>query len=162
MILDTIDNLQAYTSLNPYFTKVVEFINSHDLCQLQIGKHTIDGDNLYLNIVDSPIKAKDEALLETHRAMIDIQIPISADEQHGYTPLKDLHEAPYDADNDISFYEGKAQCYFPVRKGEFVIYFPQDGHAPAITPTGLRKAIFKVRVTTQIKYGKNKYLNATK
>ena len=56
-----------------------------------------------------------------------------------------LPQAAYDADNDISFYEGLATNYFDVKVGQFTIYFPSDGHAPAITPVTTRKAIFKVK-----------------
>ena len=34
-------------------------------------------------------------MLETHRKMIDIQIPLDNDETYGYTPLADLPEVEY-------------------------------------------------------------------
>ena len=35
-------------------------------------------------------RVTDEAVLETHRKMIDIQIPLSGDETYGYTPAANL------------------------------------------------------------------------
>ncbi len=35
MIIDTLDNLAKYESINPLFKDVVEFIKKHDLNQLE-------------------------------------------------------------------------------------------------------------------------------
>ncbi len=145
MILDHISSFSKYNSLNPLFAKVAEYIGQIDLGQLPLGRHEILGDDLFVNIVDAKPKSREAARIETHDAMIDIQIPISAGEQMGWTPRHYLVEAPYNADDDITFYEGLAQTYFIVEPGQFVIFFPNDGHAPAITDNTLRKAIFKVK-----------------
>lgn len=64
----------------------------------------------------------------------------------GYTPRADLPEAAYDAEKDISFYEGAATDYLTVKPGMFVIFFPEDAHAPGVTPEKVRKVIVKVHV----------------
>lgn len=145
MILDTLDNLKMYIGLNPLFPKVVEFIQLHDLSSMPLGKTAIIGDELYLTIADAQPKSQEEAVVETHRQMIDIQIPLSGTETHGFAPLSSLEEATYKEQDDISFYTRPPQTFLSVCPGEFVIFFPQDGHAPAITPVVLRKAIFKVK-----------------
>ena len=145
MILDTLDNLKMYIGLNPLFPKVVEFIQSHDLSSMPLGKTAIIGDELYVTIADAQPKSQEEAVVETHRQMIDIQIPLSGTETHGFAPLSSLEEATYQEQDDISFYTRPPQTFLSVCPGEFVIFFSQDGHAPAITPVVLRKAIFKVK-----------------
>lgn len=145
MIIDSLGCFARYAGLNPLFPAVEQFLADNDLSTLTLGRHVIQGDDLYVNIVDSKPKAQDEARIETHDAMIDIQIPISGSELQGWTPRQLLPEAPYNADDDISFYDGQAQTYLNVLPGQFTIFFPWDGHAPAITATTLRKAIFKVR-----------------
>lgn len=145
MIIDTLENLKRYTALNARFEQVVEFIQKTDLAALATGRHTIDGDNVFVNVQQSAAKNKAQARLETHKEMIDVQVPISADEGQGYTPACRLKEAPYDPTHDMTFHEGQAETYFTVHKGEFVIYFPGEGHAPGISAAGLKKAIFKVK-----------------
>ena len=145
MILDTLPNLQQYAALNPLFAAVLRFLEQHDLNSLPTGRLDIQGDDLYVNIQDATARTRQEARLEAHQQMIDIQIPLSAPEEMGYSPLSSLSQVPYDADKDIAFYDETPESYFCVAPGEFVIFFPQDGHAPAISPNGLRKAIFKVR-----------------
>ena len=36
--------------------------------------------------------------------------------------------------------------YLTVKPGMFAIFFPEDAHAPGVTPDGVRKVIVKVRV----------------
>lgn len=146
MILDTIDNLKHYASLNPLFPKVVEFIEKNDLNALEAGKHIIVEGDLFVNIQDAKARTREEARLESHEVMIDIQIPLSASEEMGYTPLCDVPQTEMDKEKDIAFYPGLAESYFTVKPGEFALFFPQDVHAPAISQNGVRKAIFKVKV----------------
>ena len=153
MIVDTLDRLDRYTGLNPRFALVVDFLRKNDLSQLQPGIHPIDGDDVYVNIQNAPAKTRQEARFETHRRMIDIQVPISASEEHGWAPLEALPVSEYDEKVDMTFHDpvppatpdSVAQTYFTLCPGQFAIYFPTDGHAPAITTKALRKAIFKVK-----------------
>ena len=148
MVLDLIENLKSYEALNPHFSKVVDFLEKNDLATLPLGRNEICGDLVYANVMEAQPKSKEEAFIEVHRRYIDIQIPISADELMGYTPLPQLPTANYNSDNDAAIYPVgmPARDYFNVLKGEFVIFFPQDGHAPAITAAPLKKVVFKVAV----------------
>ena len=62
---------------NPYYAKALEYIQTTDLNSLPLGKHLIDGENLFVNIVDSDMKTPQQARLEVHDKYIDIQIPLS-------------------------------------------------------------------------------------
>ena len=93
MIIDTLDNLSLYAKLNPLFPKVVEFLKANDLNKMASGKYEIEGDDLFVNITTAKSKAPDEAVLETHQKMIDIQVPLSGDETFGYTPAGLLPDA---------------------------------------------------------------------
>ena len=65
----------------------------------------------------------------------------------GYTAAKDCvpADAPYNAEKDITFFSGLAESYIEVKPGMFAIFFPQDGHAPGITPDGVKKVIVKLK-----------------
>lgn len=159
MIIDKLENLEKYVSLNPLFADVVDFIKKNDKIDFPCGNKAVSlaagdagivkikGDELFANFNICKGKTKTDAKLETHNAMIDIQIPLNHPEIMGYTPREDLAEVPYNAEKDISFYEGEAQQYLTIQPGMFVIFFPQDGHAPAICEAEeLHKIIFKVKV----------------
>lgn len=153
MIIDDLKAFDRYVGLNPLFAAVAEYLATTDLSVLPTGITRIQGDDLYINVQEAPVKSRQEARFETHQRMIDIQIPISGDEEHGWAPLHLLPEAPYNAETDMTLHdpaapqtpEDIATTYFTLRCGQFAIYFPTDGHAPAVTATGLRKAIIKVK-----------------
>lgn len=148
MIIDTIDNLSKYVSLNPLFADVVEYLKSHDLNTMEVGKYPIKDKDLFLNLTVAKGRSADAAVLETHIEMIDIQIPLSGAETFGYTPLCDLPHFEYNAEKDITKYgDTKAQTYVMAEPGQMAIFFPQDGHAPCISDEAeIKKAIFKVKI----------------
>ena len=144
MVIDTLDNLGKYVGLNPLFADVVDFLKKNDLNALEEGKHLIKDKDLFVNITTAKGRTKEDAVLETHVEMIDIQIPIDTDETFGYTPLCDLPDYEYNAEKDITKYgDTVAQTYVTCRPGQMVIFFPQDGHAPCISEKEENKASVK-------------------
>ena len=146
MIIDAISHLKDYVCLNPLFNDVVDFINKTNLAEQQYGIVKIKGDEVYANFTTANGKTKDNAKVETHDRMIDIQIPIDNSETMGYIPREKLAESEYNAEKDITFYSVKPESFVTVNDGEFAIFFPQDGHAPCISDQKLiKKVIFKVK-----------------
>jgi YhcH/YjgK/YiaL family protein len=135
-------------ALNPLFADVVAFLAQNDLDKLDEGKHLIKDKDLFVNIQAAKGRAREAATLETHRDMIDIQIPLDGEETFGYTPLCDLPSFEYNAEKDITKYgDTMAQTYVTLKPGQMAIFFPQDGHAPCISDKEtIKKAIFKVKV----------------
>lgn len=147
MVIDKLENLEKYASLNPLLAQGIDFLKSNDLNALEIGKIELISKDLYVNVAQTYPKTKEEAKLETHIDFIDIQVPLTGTEIMGYMPAQDCvpADAPYNAEKDITFYEGLAENYVAVKPGMFAIFFPQDGHAPGITPDGVKKVIVKVK-----------------
>lgn len=147
MVIDTLDKLNNYKTLNPLFGAVVKFLAENDLSKMESGIHKIQGDDLYVNITTAKGKNPEEAVLETHRQMIDIQIPLDVSETYGYTPLHNLPDGEYNETKDITKFPGlMADSYVTCQPGMFAIFFPQDGHAPCISGASeIKKAIFKVK-----------------
>ena len=153
MIVDDIKMFDHYVELNPLFPVVAKFLLTTDLRTLPVGITKIQGDDLFINVQEAPVKSRAQARFETHRRMIDIQVPIGGCEEYGWTPRQALPESPYDEKSDMTFHdpepsqtpESLATTYFTLKPGQFAVFFPEDGHAPAITTTGLRKAIIKVK-----------------
>ena len=147
MIIDTVDNLEKYAAVNPLFPKVVEFLKNNNLETMEPGKYEIAGKDLFVNITIAKGKTPDQAVIETHNKMIDIQIPITAAETFGYTQREMLPEAVYNEEKDITkIPDLAADSYVTCQPGMMAIFFPQDGHAPCIAGVEeLKKAIFKVK-----------------
>ena len=147
MIIDNLQNLKNYATVNPLFPKVVEFLKNNDLKTMEPGKYEIEGKDLFVNITVAKGKTPDQAVIETHNKMIDIQIPITDSETFGYTPRENLPAAEYNAEKDFTKYpDVPGSSYVTCRPGMMAVFFPQDGHAPCISYVPeFRKAIFKVK-----------------
>ncbi len=148
MILDYLENLKSYAELNPNFSKAIDFILNSDLNNLPLGRNEISGDEVFANVMEVQPRTKEEVPVEIHRKYIDIQVPISADEVMGYIPKKQLPDGEYSEENDVTLYPVGmlATDYINVKRSMFAIFFPQDGHAPAVTSVKLKKVIVKVAI----------------
>ena len=145
MVIDTIDNLEKYASLNPLFAKAFEYLKSTDLNALEPGKVALQGADLVVNISLAKGKTKEQAQLETHKKFIDIQIPLSCTETMGYSPANALPEEEYNEEKDITKFAIPSESYIDVKPGMFAIFFPQHGHAPCMTSEEtIKKVIEKV------------------
>ena len=133
---------------NPYYIEAMDFIRTHDLSLLAAGRYAIDGDNLYLNIVDAQMWPSVEARLEVHDRYIDVQVPLSCQETFGIKSRAECTEpdGSMDTEKDIMFFNDVIDTFVNVRPGEVMVFPPDTAHAPLIGEGHIRKAIFKVRV----------------
>ena len=133
---------------NPYYIEAMDFIRTHDLRLLAAGRYAIDGDNLYLNIVDAQMRPSVEARLEVHDRYIDVQVPLSCQETFGIKSRAECTEpdGSMDTEKDIMFFNDVIDTFVNVRPGEVMVFPPDTAHAPLIGEGHIRKAIFKVRV----------------
>lgn len=147
MILDTLDRLGEYGFISPLMDKVQEFFRNTDLESLEPGRIVLQGDDLFVNVNRQGAQARQDVPIEAHKEYIDIQVPISSDEEMGFisAPFMPAPSVPYSAQKDVAFYPGLCDTYLNVRKGMFVVFFPGEGHAPAITKDGILKLIVKIR-----------------
>lgn len=154
MVIDTLDNLHKYSGLCTGLSLVVDYLSSHPLQELSDGRHVVSDDTVWVNVQTCSPRSRENAPLEVHREMIDVQIPLDGAELHGYAPLtcSQVSSASYDAQADISFLSVPPSNYFAVPPGMFVLYMPGEGHAPAITDLPLRKVVFKVKYQTYNNY----------
>lgn len=134
MIKDRLDNAHNYDGLHKNMRMVMEILQSLNLNELQPGHIELDGKYVYINVDKVDGKSREEAKIEAHRKYIDIQIPISGKEMIGVMPVNELKNVtmPYDEEKDVMFYGDKITHWETVEPGEFIIFFPADGHAPLV------------------------------
>lgn len=147
MIIDVITNSGRIESLNPRFKAVFDYVKTHDLSTFPVGRIDIAGDDAYLKIEDAKGREVKDAIFERHDEYIDIQMPLVVTESYGWKAKSLLTEvrAPYDETGDFTFYQDRVECVFSLSPGEFVIFFPEDAHAPCIGNGVIRKVVAKVR-----------------
>lgn len=148
MILDSLSNSSNYESINPYFKQAFEFIKKTDWSKQELGKIYLDGDNCYINYMEADGKSSETARFESHKAYLDIQVPITATEQIGFIPTCELNEpeAPYNAEKDIIFYKDKGDVLITVKPMHFTVFWPWDGHQPCIGQGKWRKLVVKIKL----------------
>jgi YhcH/YjgK/YiaL family protein len=150
MILDDLRYAQQYTNLHPLFSKAFDFLKGTDFQKLELGKHTIDGDKLFVIYMEYDTKDLNDCIMESHRKYIDIQVMIEGEELMGVTALNgQIATTPYDDQRDAAFYEKKYDALFKVRQNHFTIFYPHDLHMPSMKVESVRKikkAVFKVAI----------------
>ena len=77
-----------------------------------------------------------------------MQVPLLKEETMGWTPMSGLGipDIAYHPDTDCGLYTQEAKEYFKVRLGQFVLFFPEDAHAPVIGEGRQRKLVGKIRI----------------
>lgn len=148
MIIDSLKNSARYERLNPYFEQAFEYLKTLDFKKLEAGKTILTPDALFVNVSNTKLKTKEDARLEVHNKYIDIQIPVSGPESFGWKERRNCNEvsSPYNTEKDIEFFSDAPSTYFTLLPDEFVIFFPEDAHAPCVGEGDMQKIIVKVLV----------------
>lgn len=148
MIIDTLANAGRYKNVHPLFAKAFAWISDQQLEALEPGKFPIEGTDLHASVSNKDgLKAAD-AKFEAHNNYIDIQVCIAATEQMGWKPRSACKspKAEYDAAKDVIFYNDAPDMYFNLKAGQFVIFYPEDVHAPMIGEGPIKKLVVKVKL----------------
>ena len=147
----TIANSQKYEALHPRFGKAFAWLRTTDLAALKPGRHVIDGDDIYANVMEVDLKPYDVAAkLEAHRAFIDIHVPISAAETCGYVYDRTAETAAdFNVGDDYCLFRNPKMRPIVLKPGDFAAFIPPVGaHAPNMTDGASRrqkKLVVKVR-----------------
>ncbi len=148
MVVDAIKNVELYYSLSPRIKQAFDWLAKTDVSALSAGRHDIDGDNLFVNVMDIELKPRCEAALEVHDRYIDIQIMVGDTEEYGWSERCDCY-APreeFNRERDVQFFTDAPQTFFSLNERQFAIFFPEDAHAPMLGEGRVRKLIFKLRI----------------
>lgn len=146
MIVDNLNNAFHYYSIHSRFEKAFEYVNTFHFMSSEEGTIEVDGELIKLIVSTNKLKSKNESLLEAHRKFIDIHIPFSQPETFGWKSLHsvDKEHDEYDTEKDFELFNDTPSTYITVEPGEFVIFLPEDAHAPLIGTGDLKKIIFKI------------------
>jgi len=139
---------RQYQINKTYWHKAFAFLKDSDLQAMPVGRHAIDGDNVYAMITENPTKDPDSTKWESHRNYIDLQSVIKGEEKIGVADITKLTiTMPYDASKDLANYSGNGKFYTAL-PGTFFLFFPGDAHRPNITTNENKpdkKIVIKIR-----------------
>lgn len=148
MILDDLKNAARYYDLHPGFRAGFEFLASANLAARDSGKVELQGDKLFALINRDPGRGHAGARLEAHRKYIDIQMLVDGAEEIGWRPTSECRQLtdPYSESRDIMFFGDEPLAWINLPVGKFMIFYPDDAHAPLAATGDNVKAVIKVAV----------------
>jgi YhcH/YjgK/YiaL family protein len=148
MILDDLKNAARYYALHAGFREGLGFLSRKDLAGLASGKYELQGDRLFALVNRDPGRGHAGARLEAHRKYIDIQLLVDGSEEIGWRPTAECREVtdPYDESRDIMFFAEEPLAWINLPRGKFMIFYPEDAHAPLASTGDNVKAVIKVSV----------------
>ena len=146
IIIGSLEHAEDYYHLHRAFEAAFAFLRQDALAELPTGRHEIDGDRLFCMISKGPGRSRAEAKLEAHRKYIDIQYVIAGTDEIGSKPTADctLVDTDYDTEKDIEFFKDEPESWTKVPAGSFIIFFPEDAHAPLVSHGEIHKAVLKI------------------
>lgn len=149
MIFGNIKNLNDYPFLEEGIRKAFAYTASHDLLQYKKGSYPIDGEKLFVNIVEYETTKPENRFWEAHREYLDLHLMLRGSEQIDLNFINNMEIKEYVPKDDFLPLEGNPNSHVILTEGDFLICYPKDGHRTAVAvrePVTIKKAIFKIQV----------------
>lgn len=128
MILDNLNSISNYQGICPALDQCIQFILTHDLQSLSLGKTDISLVPIaYVSVFDYEIHPEDTRQFEAHRELGDIHFTLKGSEMMDFCDIKDVEiTTPYVKDIEL----GKAtpRASYVVDENHFAITFQNDAH----------------------------------
>lgn len=149
MIFGNMNHLEEYPFLEEKVKACFAYAKEHDLAELETGSHEIDGDRLFVNIVEYETVKAEERFFEAHKHYLDVHIMQEGTEQIDLNFIQNMELKEFVEKEDFLPVDGEKNSSVILNKGDFLICYPSDGHRTAIAvkeSMKVKKAIFKVRI----------------
>ena len=134
--------------------RALEWIAQTDMAALEPGRHDIDGDEVYANVMEVTTSLPKDKSFEAHHRYLDIHYVIAGEELIGVAPVGECPEVQaFSEADDFALYSDPADparvSWVLLKEGELCVTPPADAHKPAcatVEPKPLKKACVKVLV----------------
>lgn len=149
MIFGNVSQLTDFSFLEERVLACFKYAQMHDLKALEPGTYEIDGDQLFVNIVEYTTRAAEECSWEAHRKYLDIHFMLNGEEQIDLCFIENMRQKEFEPDKDFLPMEGEPSAHVVLKQGDFLVCYPHDGHRPSIqtdVPRKIKKAIFKTAI----------------
>ena len=147
MICDDLKPLKRYQGLNKNLDTAIDYLQTHDLAALPDGRTEVDGDNVFINMMDATLHSDHGFHPEYHKTYADLQIDLTGGEGWGYTNLPGEEAGEFAG--DIGFRTSPDAVSGVLGEGRFVLFFPGELHKPGVARPGcdhVRKAVIKIKM----------------
>ena len=149
MVFGNIRDLKDYGYLEAEVLKCFEYAKNHDLLSYEKGSHEIEGDNLFVNIVEYETTTPENRFWEAHKKYLDLHFMLKGPEQIDVNFIDNMEQNEFVDKDDFLPLEGEANSHVVLTEGDFLLCYPKDAHRTAVqvnTPAVIKKAIFKIKI----------------
>lgn len=149
MIFGNVNNLDEYPFLEKQVKECFIYAKEHALVEYEKGSYGIDGERLFVNIVEYKTVKAEERFWEAHKNYLDVHLMLDGREQIDLNFIQNMELKEYVPKDDFLPMDGEKNSSVILRNGDFLICYPSDGHRTAIVAgesQKIKKAIFKVRI----------------
>lgn len=149
MVFGNISDLKDYSWLEEGVLKAFEYAKTHDLLSYEKGRHDIDGDNLFVNIVEYETTTPENRFWEAHKDYLDLHVMLRGPEQIDVNFIQNMEQKKYVPADDFLPLFGDPNSSVILNKGDFLLAYPADAHRTAVAVNGpavIKKAIFKIKI----------------
>ena len=146
MICDTLEHLARYNGLHPNLDTAIDYLLTHDLSALPNGRTEVDGDEVFINVMDAALHPDAGYHPEYHKLYADLQIDLTGSEHLGWAS-EGTEQGEFDEKNDFGLRTGPEHCGMTLGGGRFAVFFPGELHKPSCKTPGcdhVRKAVVKI------------------
>ena len=154
MIIDSISCAERYHGLYLGIDRVLEAVKEYTPENYPGGRIPLDGENIYLNLLEYDTHSPAEGMTEAHRAYIDVMYMVEGTEVIYVKPVDRLKHVTKEYDPAIEALLADIDedgCEIRLEQGDFIILFPEDAHAPAChadRQEHVKKIIGKVKINS--------------
>lgn len=149
MVFGNIRDLKDYGYLEAEVLKCFKYAKEHDLLGYEKGSHEIEGDDLFVNIVEYETTTAENRFWEAHRQYLDLHLMLRGAEQIDVNFIDNMEQKEFVPKDDFLPMDGEPNGHVVLREGDFLLCYPKDGHRTAVqvgSPETIKKAIFKIRI----------------
>lgn len=149
MVFGNIRDLKDFGYLEENVRKCFDYAREHDLLSYEKGSHPIDGDELFVNIVEYETTTPENRFWEAHRQYLDLHFMLRGPEQIDVNFIDNMEQKEFVEKDDFLPLEGDPNSHVILNAGDFLLCYPADAHRTAVqvgAPAAIKKAIFKIRI----------------
>ena len=146
MIATTVSDLLRYKGLGENLDRAIDWVLEGSWkTWKEDGKLPIDGDKVFAVFMHYDSKLPQEALFETHRNHIDIQMLLEGEELVEVRKDEALQVAvPYVDDIEMQHVPDDRSHVCVLKPGSALILFPEDAHRPSMASDGVPRSCHKM------------------
>ena len=149
MVFGNIRDLKDFSWLESQVRKCFDYAQTHDLLSYEKGSHPIEGDDLFVNIVEYTTTNAVDRFWEAHRQYLDLHFMLRGPEQIDVNFIDNMEQKEFVEKDDFLPLEGEPNCSVVLNSGDFLLCYPKDAHRTAVQvgqPATIKKAIFKIKI----------------